>query len=155
MGHMIGAITQAKLDEQRGVVQNEKRQGENQPYGRARILIAENTYPAGHPYSWSVIGSMDDLQAASLDDVHQWFRDYYGAANVVLSIAGDVDTADVKARVEAFFGDIPSGPPVERQQVRIAKRSGTQRQRIEDNVPQARVYNVWNVPQWGARRQTI
>ena len=150
MGHMIGAITQAKLDEQRGVVQNEKRQGENQPYGRARILIAENTYPAGHPYSWSVIGSMDDLQAASLDDVHQWFRDYYGAANVVLSIAGDVDTADVKARVEAFFGDIPSGPPVERQQVRIAKRSGTQRQRIEDNVPQARVYNVWNVPQWGS-----
>ena len=70
--------------------------------------------------------------------------------NVVLSIAGDVDSADVKARVEAFFGDIPSGPPVERQQVRIAKRSGTQRQRIEDNVPQARVYNVWNVPQWGS-----
>ena len=150
MGHMIGAITQAKLDEQRGVVQNEKRQGENQPYGRARTLIAENTYPAGHPYSWSVIGSMDDLQAASLDDVHQWFRDYYGAANVVLSIAGDVDTADVKTRVEAFFGDIPSGPPVERQQIRIAKRSGTQRQRIEANVPQARVYNVWNVPQWGS-----
>ena len=150
MGHMIGVITQEKLDEQRGVVQNEKRQRENRPYGQVGSLIAKGTYPPEHPYSWPVIGSMEDLEAASLDDVHQWFRSYYGAANVVLSIAGDVDTAEVKARVERVFGEIAPGPPIERQKVWIAKRSGIRRQQIEDAVPQARVYKVWNVPEWGS-----
>ena len=74
MGHLLGAIDTARLNEQRGVVQNEKRQGENEPYGQVWNLISENTYPRGHPYSWSVIGSMDDLNAASLDDVREWFR---------------------------------------------------------------------------------
>ena len=87
MGHLLGAVTQAKLDEQRGVVQNEKRQGENQPYAVAYELITKGTYPAGHPYSWTVIGSMEDLDAASLDDVHEWFKTYYGAANAVLVVA--------------------------------------------------------------------
>ena len=73
MGHLLGAITQEKIDEQRGVVQNEKRQGENQPYGVTRQLLTENTYPKGHPYSWTTIGSMEDLNAASLEDVHEWF----------------------------------------------------------------------------------
>jgi zinc protease len=77
MGHLLGAIDQAKLDEQRGVVKNEKRQGENQPYGRVFSTILENVYPAGHPYSWSVIGSMDDLNAATVDDVHEWFKTKY------------------------------------------------------------------------------
>src|SRR5206468_3869178 len=90
MGHLLGVITQAKLDEQRGVVQNEKRQGENQPYAIAEELIVKNTWPANHPYSWRVIGSMEDLNAASLDDVKEWFKTYYGAANAVLTIAGDV-----------------------------------------------------------------
>jgi len=80
MGHMLPAIDQAKLDEQRGVVQNEKRQGENQPYGLARELLSKGTYPPGHPYSWTVIGSMEDLNAASLEDVKEWFKTYYGAA---------------------------------------------------------------------------
>src|SRR5688500_2687268 len=73
MGHLLGAVDTARLNEQRGVVQNEKRQGENEPYGKAWITITENTYPKGHPYSWSVIGSMEDLSAASLEDVKEWF----------------------------------------------------------------------------------
>ncbi|UCF19961.1 MAG: insulinase family protein [Gemmatimonadota bacterium] len=150
MGHLLGAITQAKLDEQRGVVQNEKRQGENQPYGRVGITIAENTYPKEHPYSWSVIGSMEDLEAASLDDVHEWFRTYYGPANAVIAIAGDIDPQTAKEKVERYFGDIPSGPPVTKHSNWIAGRSGQQRQIMQDRVPQARVYKVWNVPQWGS-----
>ncbi|UCF41034.1 MAG: insulinase family protein [Gemmatimonadota bacterium] len=150
MGHMLGAIDQAKLDEQRGVVQNEKRQGENQPYGKAWITIAENTFPAGHPYSWSVIGSMEDLSAASLEDVHEWFRTYYGAANAVLSVAGDVDPDVVKAKVERYFGDIPSGPPVTKHQAWVAQRTGTHRQVMQDRVPQARIYMVWNTPEMNA-----
>ncbi len=148
MGHLLGAVDQAKLDEQRGVVQNEKRQGENQPYGRAFLNIFENTYPKGHPYSWSVIGSLEDLQAASIDDVHQWFKDYYGAANAVLTVVGDVNTDEVKRKVEQFFGDIPSGPPVTRQKSWIEPRKGDHRQVLEDRVPQARIYKVWNIPEW-------
>jgi len=150
MGHMVGAITQAKLDEQRGVVKNEKRQYENEPYGLAEELIAKATFPPGHPYSWTVIGSMEDIDGASLDDVHQWFRSYYGAANAVLSIAGDVDAEDVHRRVEMYFGDIPPGPPVARHQVWVAKRTGTTRQVAQDRVPQARMYKIWNAPQWNA-----
>ena len=149
MGHLLGAIDQAKLDEQRGVVQNEKRQGEDRPYGVTRQLLTENTYPAGHPYSWTVIGSMDDLDDADLDDVQKWFKTYYGAANAVLVVAGDVEPEDVKRRVTHYFGDIPAGPPVARQRAWIAERSGTHRQTVEDQVPQARIYKVWNIPQWG------
>ena len=149
MGHMLGAIDQAKLDEQRGVVQNEKRQGENRPYGKVHELITENTYPQGHPYSWTTIGSMDDLDGASLEDVQEWFKTYYGAANAVIVVAGDVDPHAVKARVEHYFGDIASGPPVPRQKAWIAKRKGVHRQTLEDRVPQARIYKVWNVPEWG------
>ena len=111
MGHILGAVDQERLDEQRGVVQNEKRQGENQPYGKVFGTVFENTYPDGHPYDHGVIGSMDDLDAASLEDVHEWFQTYYGAANAVLAIVGDVEAEDVKARVEKYFGNIPSGPP--------------------------------------------
>ncbi len=149
MGHLVGAITQEKLDEQRGVVQNEKRQGENQPYGKVRQLLTENTYPAGHPYSWTTIGSMEDLNAASLDDVHEWFKSYYGPANAVLVIAGDVNTEEIKNKVETYFGDIPPGPPVTHHSTWIAKRSGTHRQITQDRVPQARIYKVWNTPEWG------
>ena len=96
MGHLLGAIDQKKLDEQRGVVQNEKRQRENQPYGKVDNLIATSTYPAGHPYSWTTIGSMEDLNAASLADVKDWFKTYYGAANAVVVVAGDVHPEDIK-----------------------------------------------------------
>ena len=150
MGHLLGVIDKARLDEQRGVVQNEKRQGENQPYGVAYELATKSTYPAGHPYSWTVIGSMEDLNAASLDDVKDWFKTYYGAANATIVLAGDIDVATAKAKVEKYFGDIPAGPPVARHQTWIAKRSGTHRQRVEDRVPQARIYKIWNVPQNGS-----
>lgn len=146
MGHLLGAIDQAKLDEQRGVVQNEKRQGENQPYGVVRQLLAEYTYPAGHPYSWTTIGSMEDLNAASLEDVKEWFRTYYGPNNAVLVIAGDINGAEVKAKVEKYFGDIPPGPPIVKQTTYIAKMTGERRAWAQDRVPQARLYMVWNVP---------
>ena len=149
MGHLLGAVTQAKLDEQRGVVQNEKRQFENEPYTVSEELINQGAFPAGHPYSWTVIGSMEDLGAAALDDVHQWFKDYYGAANATLVIAGDVDLATVKTKVETYFGDVPPGPPVARFGQWIAPRGELKRQRVEDRVPQARLYKVWNAPGFG------
>ncbi len=149
MGHLIGAIDQAKLDEQRGVVQNEKRQGENQPYGKAFTYITENSFPKAHPYSWTTIGSMDDLEAAALEDVHEWFKSYYGAANAVLVVAGDVDAKTVKEKVEHYFGDIPSGPTVTKYDTWVAKRTETKRVVAQDRVPQARLYRTWNIPSWG------
>jgi zinc protease len=146
MGHLLNAIDQKVLDEQRGVVQNEKRQGQNRPYGKVNELIVSSTYPAGHPYSWEPIGSMEDLNAASLEDVKEWFRAYYGAANAVLVIAGDITVADAKSKVEKYFGDIPSGPVVKRQQEFTAKMTGTHRAMLQDHVPQARIYKVWNIP---------
>ena len=151
MGHLLGAIDQKVLDEQRGVVQNEKRQRQNQPYGKVSEIITQSTWPAGHPYSWESIGSMEDLNAASLDDVKEWFRSYYGAANAVLVIAGDVTAADAKARVEKYFGDIPAGPTVNRQQEWVAKMTGTRRATTQDRVPQSRIYKVWNIPGYKQR----
>ena len=149
MGFMVEAISQAKLDEQRGVVQNEKRQGENQPYAIAYDLITKNTFPAGHPYSWTVIGSMEDLNAASLTDVKDWFKTYYGAANATVVVAGDVNPQEVLEKVKKNFGSISSGSPVSRQEAWVAKRTGTHRQVAQDRVPQSRIYKVWNVPQYG------
>ncbi|MEA2724250.1 MAG: zinc protease [Gemmatimonadales bacterium] len=148
MGHLTGAISQPKLDEQRGVVQNEKRQGENEPYGKVWDFLTPKLYPPNHPYSWTTIGSMEDLEAAKLDDVKDWFRSYYGAANAVVVVAGDIDTQTAKQRVEKYFGDIPAGPPVARQQAWVAKRTGSQRGIMQDRVPQARIYKVWNIPGW-------
>jgi len=150
MGHLVGAIDQQRLDLQRGVVQNEKRQDENQPYGKTDLVIAENTYPAGHPYAHSVIGSMTDLNAASLADVKEWFQTYYGPANVTLSIAGDITPGVAREKVEKYFGDIPSGPPIVKEGAWVAKMTGEHRQVMQDRVPQARVYKIWNVPQYGA-----
>ncbi|MGH7632735.1 MAG: M16 family metallopeptidase, partial [Gemmatimonadaceae bacterium] len=150
MGHLVGAIDQQRLDLQRGVVQNEKRQDENQPYGKTDLAITENTYPAGHPYAHSVIGSMTDLNAASLADVKEWFQTYYGPANVTLSIAGDITPEVAREKVEKYFGDIPSGPPIVKQGVWIAKMTGVHRQVMQDRVPQARMYKIWNVPQYGS-----
>ena len=151
MGHLLGAIDQGKLDEQRGVVQNEKRLGENEPYSLSRELITKGTYPKEHPYSWTVIGSMDDLNAASLDDVKEWFKTYYGPNNAVLVIAGDVNPKEAKEKVEKYFGNIPPGPPIVKHQTWVAKMTGTKRQIAEDRVPQSRIYKVWNVPEWGSK----
>jgi len=149
MGYLLGSLDQKTLDLQRGVVQNEKRQGENQPYAVAFQLITHNTYPANHPYSWTVIGEMADLNAASMDDVKEWFKTYYGPSNVVICLAGDIDAKTAKEKVEKYFGNIPSGPPVAHQEAWIAKMTGTHRQKVQDRVPQARIYKVWNVPQDG------
>ena len=146
MGHLLPAIDQKKLDEQRGVVQNEKRQMENEPYGIAYELATKGTYPPGHPYSWTVIGSMEDLNAASLKDVQDWFKTYYGAANAVIVIAGDIDAKTAKEKVEKYFGWIPPGPPPVRHREWVAKRTGTVRQVAQDQVPQSRIYKIWNVP---------
>jgi zinc protease len=154
MGHLLGAIDQKKLDEQRGVVQNEKRQYEDQPYSVAEDLIIAATWPANHPYSHSVIGSMEDLNAASLVDVHEWFKKSYGAANATVVVAGDIDAPTAVEKVKKYFGDIPSGPPLAHFNVWPAKRTGLQRVCVQDRVPQARIYKVWNVPQWGSREAT-
>ncbi|HHL32665.1 MAG TPA: insulinase family protein [Oceanospirillales bacterium] len=146
MGHLLGAITQERLDEQRGVVKNEKRQGENQPYGKAFSTILKNVYPQGHPYSWSVIGSMEDLSAASLTDVKDWFSHNYGAANATIVLAGDISPETALQKVKKYFGDIDSGPPLTHQSEWVAKRTGSHKQQMYDRVPQARVYKVWNVP---------
>ena len=150
MGHLLGALDQKTLDLQRGVVQNEKRQGENQPYGVTRQLLTQNTYPVGHPYSWTTIGEMADLDAASMNDVQEWFKTYYGPSNVVIVIAGDIDVKAAREKVTKYFGDIPAGPPVAHQEVWIAKMSGTHRQIVQDRVPQARIYRVWNIPEYGS-----
>ena len=147
MGHLLGVVDQKKLDEQRGVVQNEKRQGENQPYGKAFTAISESAFPKGHPYSWTTIGSMEDLDAASLEDVQDWFKTYYGPNNAVLALAGDIDLETAKAKVTKFFGDIPAGPPLIKPERWIAKRLEEKREVMFDNVPQARIYKIWNVPE--------
>ncbi len=149
MGHLLGALDQKTLDLQRGVVQNEKRQGENQPYGVTRQLITQNTYPAGHPYSWTTIGEMADLDAASMTDVKEWFKTYYGPSNVVIVLAGDIDVKTAREKVTKYFGDIPAGPPVAHQEKWIAKMTGTHRQIVQDRVPQARIYKLWNIPEYG------
>src|SRR6266446_2132755 len=149
MGHFLGAVDQARLDVQRGVVQNEKRQGENQPYGVTEELIVKGTAPAGHPYSWTVIGLMEDLSAASLDDVRHWFQTYYGAANAVLVLAGDIDADTAFKKAEQYFGNIPAGPPVARYDTWIPRIAGTRRQSVSDRVPQARLYKVWDLPPYG------
>ena len=150
MGHLLGAVDQAKLDEQRGVVQNEKRQGENNPYGMTRQLVNDATYPEGHPYDHTVIGSMEDLNAASLEDVQEWFKTYYGPNNAVIVIAGDVTPEVALEKVTRYFGDIEPGPPVASFEKWVAPMDGDRRQVTEDRVPQARVHKVWNVPEVGA-----
>ena len=149
MGHILNVIDQEKLDEQRGVVQNEKRQGENQPYGQVFNAIGKAAFPEGHPYSWSVIGSMADLNAATLDDVKEWFETYYGPTNAVIALAGDIDLETAKIKVQEYFGDIQPGPPLTKPKKWIAKRTEQTREVMEDNVPQTRIYKVWNVPEDG------
>src|SRR2546422_4295486 len=112
--------------------------------------MAEGAYPAGHPYSWTVIGSMEDLNAASVEDVKQWFRTYYGPNNAVIVLAGDITPETARQKVEHYFGDIPATPPIAKQDVWIAQRTGSHREIMQDRVPQARIYKQWNIPQFGS-----
>ena len=146
MGHLLGAVTQEKLDEQRGVVQNEKRQGDNQPYGKVLYHLLEGVFPEGHPYSWSVIGSMEDLEAASLEDVQEWFKTYYGPNNAVLVVAGDVVADEVFERVELYFGDIPAGPPISKYDVWEVRLERDKHEIMQDRVPQAQYHKIWGGP---------
>jgi predicted Zn-dependent peptidase len=149
MGHLLGVIDQARLDEQRDVVKNEKRQGENEPYGRVFEALQRASFPEGHPYRWETIGSMEDLEAATLEDVHEWFKTYYGAANATLVLAGDITPAEARAKVEKYFGHIPPGPPLSRLEAWVAPRQHSSREVMQDRVAQARIYRTWNVAQRG------
>jgi zinc protease len=149
MGHFLGAIDQQLLDEQRGVVQNEKRQGHNQPYGRVWESIFKASYPAGHPYSWMPIGSMEDLDAATIEDVKDWFQTWYGPDNAVLVLAGDIDVATAREKVTRYFGHIPAGPPLSRKYVWTAPRSESTREVMYDRVAQPRIYRTWNMAHFG------
>lgn len=149
MGHFLGAVDQGLLDEQRGVVKNEKRQGENQPYGQVWTALSRASYPSTHPYHYSVIGSMADLDAASLDDVKDWFRSWYGPNNAVLVLAGDIDLPTAKAKALQYFGDIPASITVPKIAPDPAPRKESTRETMSDRVAQARIYRAWNVPQFG------
>jgi predicted Zn-dependent peptidase len=149
MGHLLGAIDQKVLDEQRGVVQNEKRQGENQPYGQTYARLTRASYPPGHPYHHTVIGSMADLNAATLDDVKNWFKSWYGPNNAVLVLAGDIDVATARTKVARYFGHIPPTAAIQKLRSQIAPRRAATREQVTDTVPQTRIYRVWNVPGLG------
>lgn len=146
MGFILPVLTQSKLDEEVGVVLNEKKQGENQPYGGIWEIIAKRAWPEGHPYSWTAIGSEEDLRAATLDDVSHWFETHYGAANATLVIAGDIAFDDALARVKHYFDYLPPGPPRQRVEAWVAPRDTATRHRLQDRVPQARQIMTWNVP---------
>ena len=146
MGHLLGAVTQENLKNQIGVVQNEKRQGDNQPFGLVEYAQLKALIPADHPYGHSTIGSMADLDAASLDDVKNWFRQHYGPNNAVLVLAGDIDVPTAKRLVEKYFGDIARGP----QQGPINAPVPTPAKRVDevmkDRVATTRIYRTWTVP---------
>jgi len=149
MGHFYNTISQEILDLQRGVVQNEKRQGDNQPYAIVEDLVVKSTYPAGHPYAHTVIGSMEDLDSASVEDVREWFKTYYTPSNAVLVLAGDLTPSEAEKKARQFFSEIPPGPPVAHQRSWVAKMTGEHRETVADRVPQARLYKIWNVPGYG------
>lgn len=149
MGHLLGAIDQKVLDEQRGVVQNEKRQSENEPYGLVDDELYRIMYSKTHPYHHSTIGSMADLNAASLDDVKAWFRTWYGPNNAVLVLAGDIDVNTAKEKVARYFGDIPATPTMAQPKTDVASRAKSTRSTMQDKVPQARIYRTWNVAEYG------
>ena len=138
-----------KLDNQRDVVKNERREGlENQPYGRWIDILFNQLFPAGHPYSWPVIGSMEDLSAASLDDVKEFFRRYYTPNNLSMVIAGDFDPAEAKRLVEKYFGGLAPGPALDRPDRWIATLNDERIVEVADRVPQERTYMVWSGPEY-------
>ena len=155
MGHLLDAVTQEKLDNQRGVVQNEKRQGDNNPFGLLRYEIFENLFPKGHKYHHSTIGSMGDLEAASMEDVRTWFRDHYGPNNAVLVLAGDIDVATARDRVEHWFGDIARGPEVTHPDIAIPTLAEPMSKTVQDQIATTRLYRMWTIPGSNDYRQSI
>jgi zinc protease len=151
MGYLLDAMSPAKVDGQRDVVKNERRQSyENRPYGMAWIALSENLYAADHPYHWPVIGSMEDLSAASYQDVVDFFRKYYGPNNASLSIAGDITAADARRLVEKWFSDVPAGPAVAPVAAPAAMLAAEKRVTLEDRVQLPRLFLAWHSPAWFA-----
>ena len=144
MGFLLDKLDLAKLNAQRDVVKNERRQGvDNQPYGRVGEIFAAAMYPKGHPYSWPVIGSMADLSAASEEDVKAFFRLYYAPNNATLAVVGDFDPAQAKAWIQKYFGDLPQGKAVQRPSVPLGKLDASKRLVYEDRVQVPRLYIQW------------
>jgi zinc protease len=144
MGFLLEALDQRRFDIQRDVVKNERRQSyENRPYGMAWIRLREAAYPLPHPYHWPTIGSQEDLDRASLDDVHSFFRRFYGAGNASLAIAGDIDLDEARDLVERYFGDIPSGPALPRMAHAESPLRGRLSLSLYDRVSLPRVYLAW------------
>jgi len=144
MGFLLPGITQDRLDLQRDVVKNERRQSyENQPYGMSWMKLFDALYPQGVPYNWLPIGSQEDLTAASLDDVKDFFRIYYAPNNASLVIGGDIDIAKTKQLVEKYFGSIPRGKEIPRPQPTNVSLNETKRMVLEDNVQLPRLYMFW------------
>jgi len=154
MGWMLPAMTQEKLDNQRDVVKNEKRQRyDNQPYGDWDERVQRLVFPETHPYHHTVIGSMEDLDAATLDDVASFFRTYYVPSNAVLTIAGDFDARRVLERIEHWFGDIPAGaptPPIPGETELPPLIGDTVRERVVADVPLPRVIMAFRIPPYSS-----
>jgi zinc protease len=144
MGFLLEALDVAKLNAQRDIVKNERRQNmDNQPYGLAGEILSGAMYPSGHPYSWSVIGSMKDLSAASDEDVKNFFRLYYAPNNAILSIAGDFEVAQAKTWVTKYFANIPKGNAISRPSIRPVTLEKETRLVFEDRVQVPRLYIAW------------
>jgi zinc protease len=147
MGYLLDAMTPVKVDRQREVVKNERRQRiENAPYGEASIALQQLLYPPGHPYSWPTIGSMADLTAASYDDVVRFFQRYYAPGNASLVVAGDIDPVKTKALIERWFGDVKAAAAVPPVDPPAAALSGITRQTVTDRVQLPRLYLAWLTP---------
>lgn len=146
MGYLLGAVTQENLENQIGVVQNEKRQGDNQPFGMVEYAQLEALFPNGHPYRHSTIGSMSDLSAATLGDVHSWFRERYGPNNAVLVLAGDINAAEARPMIERQFAAIPRGPVNTPARADVPTLPARVDQVMRDRVATARLYRNWVVP---------
>jgi zinc protease len=146
MGYLLGEVGQEVLDLQRGVVQNEKRQGDNQPYGLFEYAQLEALFPEGHPYRHSTIGSMADLDAASLETVRNWFRDNYGPNNAVVVLSGDIDEATARPLMERYFGPIPRGPVNTPAEADVPTLPAPIVQTMHDRVATTRLTRSWAVP---------
>ncbi len=146
MGWLLGAVTQEKLDAQRGVVQNEKRQGDNDPLGLTEYATLAALFPKGHPYAHNTIGSMTDLDNASLNDVRGWFRANYGPNNAVLLLAGDIDAATARPLVERYFGGIARGPAVAHPDAPVPVWKDVRRETLFDQIPTPQLSWNWVLP---------
>jgi zinc protease len=147
MGHLLETMSPAKVDGQRDVVKNERRQSyENRPYGIAFLMLPDALYPPDHPYHWPTIGSMEDLTAASYEDVVDFFKKWYGPANASVVIAGDIDVPRARALAEKWFGDLPPSAPVEPLAPRPVVLTVEKRLLAEDRVELPRLYLAWPTP---------